>query len=151
MGKDTKPTKQKGNQRTLIIAAVVLVVLLGFGGIYFIPGLPGPEQISTSQVLEERIDVDQAYELYNQGTFTLDVRTVEEWQQAHIPGATLIPLDQLAERYQELPGGEPILIYCRSGNRSFQALTLLKGLGLENLSSMEGGINEWIAAGYPIE
>jgi rhodanese-related sulfurtransferase len=102
-------------------------------------------------VLAERIDVDQAYELYNQGTFTLDVRTVEEWQQAHIPGATLIPLDELAERYQELPGDEPILIYCRSGNRSFQALTVLKGLGLENLSSMEGGINDWIAAGYPIE
>ena len=151
MRKNTKQTKQKRNNRNLIIAAVVLVLLLGFSGVYFITGQQGAEQIPASQLVEERIDVDRAYELYSQGTFTLDVRTLEEWQQVHIPGATLIPLDQLAERYQELPVGEPILIYCRSGNRSFQALTLLKDLGLENLSSMEGGINDWIAAGYPIE
>lgn len=151
MGKYTKPAKKNGNQRNLIIAAVVLVLLLGFAGVYLIPGLTGTEQVASGQVLAERIGVDQAFELYNQGTFTLDVRTVEEWQQGHLPGATLIPLDELAERYQELPGDEPILIYCRSGNRSFQALNLLKGLGLDNLSSMDGGINDWIAAGYPIE
>ena len=150
MGKNTKPAKQERNHRNLIIAAVVLL-LLGFAGVYFITGQPGTEQTPTSQLVEERIDVDLAYELYSQGTFTLDVRTLEEWQQVHIPGATLIPLDQLAERYLELPVGEPILIYCRSGNRSFQALTLLKGLGMDNLSSMEGGINDWIAAGYPVE
>ena len=151
MGKYTKPTRKKSNNRNLTVALVIGLLILGFAGVYFITGLPGTEQAADSQVIGESIDVGQAYQLYNQEIYTLDVRTVEEWQQAHIPGATLIPLDQLPERYQELPTDEPILIYCRSGNRSFQALTLLKDLGMEYLFSMDGGINDWIAAGYPVE
>ena len=151
MGKYTKSARKKETTRNIIIAVVVGLLILGFSGVYFFTGLPETEQVTNSQVISERIDVEQAHQLYSQGVYTLDVRTIEEWQQVHIPGATLIPLDQLPDRYQELPTDEPILIYCRSGNRSLQALNILKDLGLDDLSSMDGGINDWIAAGYPVE
>lgn len=79
------------------------------------------------------------------------MRTIEEWQAGHIPGTVLIPLDQLATRVGELPDDEPILIYCRSGNRSLQAQNTLAEIGFSDLYSMDGGINDWIAAGYEIE
>ena len=81
----------------------------------------------------------------------LDVRTPAEWLEAHIPGATLIPLDELGVRMNELPADEIIVIYCRSGNRSGQALDLLLKAGYSDIFSMEGGIQDWITAGYEVE
>ncbi len=92
-----------------------------------------------------------AYQLYQEGVYTVDVRTPEEWDEGHIPGATLIPLSELVERSGELPKGEPILLYCRSGNRSLQAMNLLAAEGFSNLSTMDGGFIDWVAAGYPAE
>jgi rhodanese-related sulfurtransferase len=80
----------------------------------------------------------------------LDVRSLEEWQEGYIPGATLIPLDQISSRYDELPQDQEIVIYCRSGNRSGQALALLEEAGFSKIFSMDGGINEWISAGYEV-
>jgi len=81
----------------------------------------------------------------------LDVRTTAEWLEIHIPGATLIPLDELRARMNELPADEIIVIYCRTGNRSSQALDSLLKAGHSDIFSMEGGIQDWIAAGYDIE
>ena len=96
------------------------------------------------------INVDQANQKSQEGAFLLDVRTPEEWQEGYIPGATLIPLDQLSARYGELPADQEIVIYCRSGNRSAQALLLLTEAGFTTVYSMDGGINNWITAGYEI-
>lgn len=81
----------------------------------------------------------------------LDVRTQAEWSEVHIPGATLIPLDELGVRMDELPADEIIVIYCRSGNRSGQALDILLKAGYSDVFSMEGGIQDWITAGYDVE
>lgn len=97
------------------------------------------------------IDVDKAFQLREEGTFLLDVRTPAEWTEVHIPGAYLIPLDELPVRISELPEDQDILIYCRSGNRSAKALSILQNAGFSQVYSMTGGINEWINAGYPVE
>jgi len=81
----------------------------------------------------------------------LDVRTPAEWLESHIPGATLISLDELGVRINELPADEIIVIYCRTGNRSSQALDILLKAGYSDIFSMEGGIQDWIAVGYEIE
>ncbi len=96
------------------------------------------------------VSVTDAAERFDQGAFLLDVRTVEEWNQGHINGAVLIPLDELRSRISEVPTDQDVLIICRSGNRSGQARDLLRASGLKRTTSISGGINEWIAKGLPV-
>jgi rhodanese-related sulfurtransferase len=80
----------------------------------------------------------------------LDVRTPEEWDQGHIEGATLLPLQELETRAaSEMPKDAEIVVYCRSGNRSAQAAEYLAGAGYTHISDM-GGIQDWVAAGLPV-
>ena len=74
----------------------------------------------------------------------LDVRTQEEFDAGHIPGAILIPNTEIADRAeQELPDKDQLLlVYCRSGNRSKQASLILVELGYTNIREF-GGINDW--------
>lgn len=97
------------------------------------------------------ISVAEAAKRYAEGTFMLDVRQPEEWEQIHIPGATLIPLGELQNRLGELPKDQEIVVYCRSGNRSKSGAEILAENGFSSVSSMAGGINEWSAAGHPTE
>jgi rhodanese-related sulfurtransferase len=91
------------------------------------------------------INVTQAAEMRTQGAFMLDVREPDEWQEAHIPGATLIPLGELEERLSEVPKDKDIVVYCRSGNRSMSGVEILRQNGFSQASSMAGGIKDWIA------
>lgn len=97
------------------------------------------------------ISVADAYQLYQDDVFVLDVRTPEEYRESHIPGSVLVPLDQLGIRAGELPQNETILVYCRSGNRSLEAAYLLDSFGFERVHSMDRGINYWIQSGYEVE
>ena len=74
----------------------------------------------------------------------LDVRTQEEFDAGHIPGAILIPNTEIANRAeQELPDKDQLLlVYCRSGNRSKQASQILVELGYTHIREF-GGINDW--------
>ena len=74
----------------------------------------------------------------------LDVRTQQEFTQAHIPGAICIPNETIGtEEIPELPDkGQLILVYCRSGNRSKQAAQKLAKLGYTQVLEF-GGINTW--------
>ncbi|MGN0185899.1 MAG: rhodanese-like domain-containing protein [Aristaeellaceae bacterium] len=74
----------------------------------------------------------------------LDVRTVAEYQEKHIPGAINIPNETIGDgEIPELPDkGQLILVYCRSGNRSKQAASKLAALGYSNVVEF-GGINSW--------
>lgn len=119
---------------------------------------PAPAAASpTAVILAEPTDlpmtvtVSQAAELRDSGAFMLDVREVEEWNQAHIPNATLIPLGQLPGRLSEVPKDQPVVVYCRSGNRSQSGRDILLGAGFTNVTSMSGGINDWIAKGFSVE
>lgn len=75
--------------------------------------------------------------------FILDVREPSEHEQSNITGAALIPLGQLSHRYRELPGDRNIIIHCKSGGRSAQALAFLRSVGFRNARHLAGGINAW--------
>ena len=82
----------------------------------------------------------------------LDVRQEDEFRVAHLPGATLIPLDQLPDRIGELDPQKPTLVYCRAGGRGCSGTTLLVSAGFENVWNIEGGILAWkglVAWGAP--
>ncbi|MGI0140137.1 MAG: molybdopterin-synthase adenylyltransferase MoeB [Thermoplasmata archaeon] len=73
----------------------------------------------------------------------LDVREPGEWEIAHLPGATLIPRGQLADRLTELTSARELVVYCRSGQRSGAATEFLLGLGFHNVRSLHGGLLAW--------
>lgn len=73
----------------------------------------------------------------------LDVREPHELQISHIPGATLIPLGQLAARLSELDSAEEMVILCKSGTRSVRALELLVSAGFRKVKNLQGGVNAW--------
>lgn len=97
------------------------------------------------------ISVSEAHRKYARGAFMLDVREPEEWDEYHIPGATLIPLGELSTRMDELPRDQEIVVVCRTGNRSLEARTILTTAGFSRVSSMNGGLVAWRMAGYPVE
>lgn len=74
----------------------------------------------------------------------LDVRTQEEYDQGHIPGAIVIPDTEIRARAEEvLPNKDQmILVYCRSGRRSKLAAEILAELGYTNIKEF-GGILDW--------
>ena len=101
--------------------------------------------------LPTNVSVDEAHSMVQNGAFMLDVRTVDEWNEFHAPNSTLIPLDELAARVNELPRDKPIVVVCRSGNRSQEGRDILLAAGFPRVTSMDGGLNAWRASGYPIE
>jgi phage shock protein E len=129
-----RPIVQIGIVLIAVAVIILLVVLAGNN-----KGLP----------LE--ISIDKAYSMYQNDAFVLDVRTESEWSEFHAPGTTLIPLDQLASRLNEVPRDRQIVVVCRSGNRSQQGRDILLQAGFTQVTSMSGGLNAWRNAGYPIE
>jgi rhodanese-related sulfurtransferase len=99
--------------------------------------------------LPSEISVPEAAAKREAGAFMLDVRQPEEWVEAHLPGSTLIPLDKLSARLNEVPRDLEIVVVCRSGNRSQQGRDILLQAGFTNVTSMAGGLREWAAAGLP--
>ena len=100
--------------------------------------------------LPASVTVQEAYNLYNQGAFVLDVRTQEEWDDYHVPNTTLIPLDELPARLSELSLDRQIVVVCRSGNRSQEGRDILLQAGFD-ATSMNGGLIDWRAVDYPVE
>ncbi len=96
------------------------------------------------------VSVAEASGLRDGGAFVLDVREPAEWAAGHIPEATLIPLGELSARLADVPKDRPVVVVCRSGNRSAQGRDILLGAGYPAVTSMAGGMNDWTAAGYPI-
>ena len=117
------------------IMILVLVIM--------IMGLTGCEKkdMSYTQIsMEEAVAMMATEENY----IILDVRTIEEFAEKHIPNAINIPNETLgSEELAELPDkNQLILVYCRSGNRSKQASEKLVALGYTNIYEF-GGINDW--------
>ena len=97
-------------------------------------------------VTYEQIDGAKAKALMDSesGYIIIDARTQEEYDQGHIPGATLIPEYEIANRAEkEIPDKDQlILVYCRSGRRSKIAAEELVKLGYTNVKEF-GGIIDW--------
>jgi rhodanese-related sulfurtransferase len=123
---------------------LAIVIFIGF--IVYLIALAGRDINQQGR----EVTVDEAYQSYQSGVFLLDVRTQGEWDQYHAPNMTLIPLDQLSARVNELPKDRQILVVCSSAACSQQGRDILLSSGL-NASSMKDGFDIWYTRGYPIE
>jgi rhodanese-related sulfurtransferase len=129
--------------------AAFSVVILAAMGLYALFGGRGGAETAVAYPAE--ISVEEAVAKREAGAFILDVREQFEWDESHIPDATLIPLSQLASRINEIPADQEIVVVCRSGNRSQDGRDILKAYGFEQVSSMSGGMLDWRSAGYPAQ
>ncbi|MBW1825106.1 MAG: hypothetical protein JRI87_11195 [Deltaproteobacteria bacterium] len=73
----------------------------------------------------------------------LDVRQDWEYEELHLPGATLIPLPELPDRLDEVAPDKPTLVYCAVGGRSSAAANLMSGRGFRDVYNITGGIMAW--------
>ena len=123
-------------KRLLIIITILLLVLSGCSGSGQPAGSDTYEQIS----MEEAITLMESETDY----IILDVRTQEEYDEGHIPGAICIPNETIGDQPPALlpDKDQLILVYCRSGNRSKQASAKLAALGYTNIKEF-GGIIDW--------
>lgn len=77
------------------------------------------------------------------GIKVIDVREPDEYRIAHIEGVSLLPLSQLAQRFQELDPEQEYYIHCKVGGRSMRALQFLRQQGFKRLKNVAGGIDAW--------
>ncbi len=102
----------------------------------------------------KEVGTTEATRLMNEAnTLILDVRSQAEFSAGHIGRAKHIPVDQLLKRMNEVEKSksEPVLVYCKSGQRASMACRLLKKAGFTQLFNLAGGINAWVQADLPIE
>jgi len=111
----------------------------------FAAAAAGPETIEP-QVLNERIAWS------DRSLVVLDVRTPEEFSAGHVPGAINIPHTELAERIAELQGARDsdIVVYCRTGRRTDEALGVLQKSGFTRLLHLQGDYTRWSEEHRPV-
>jgi rhodanese-related sulfurtransferase len=107
------------------------------------PAAKGPEMSNIEcgpQELKERLDAGEEVTV-------LDVREPHETSGGIIPGAVVIPLGQIEERWTEVKDANEVVVYCALGARSLQAAGFLREQGVFNATSMDGGIVGWTDIG----
>jgi rhodanese-related sulfurtransferase len=130
------------NLRTLVIGTIIFVVAIV---LYYNRTPPTDTENSYGDV-----HVEQAKTLIESrpSLIILDVRTQEEYENGHIEKAILIPVSELENRMDELSKDNELLVYCRTGNRSSNAVRILRANGFMRVFHMKDGITAWIQAGY---
>jgi len=152
------------------IIAMIILVLIIIGGIYFIlqpqlaltPEIPTYESITTPTSTPTTkpamiIGPEKAYILIqenkiNQSFVVIDVRTPEEFEDGHIENAINIDFrsDTFQDEINELDINKTYLVYCAVGVRSGLAVDIMEELGFQNVYDMKGGFEEWMDEGLPI-
>jgi rhodanese-related sulfurtransferase len=80
----------------------------------------------------------------------VDIRTPAEIAQGAIPDSMQLPMHLIPLRINELPKNRDVVLYCRSGARSYQACAYLAQQGYDRVLNLRGGIIAWARHGYPI-
>jgi len=100
-------------------------------------------------MMQTNLDPKTAYQTLERFQ-VVDVREPEEWREGVLPGALRLPLSKLPSlAAQYLERDKPVLLYCRSGNRSQEARETLRKLGHPQVWHLEGGLKAWREAGIP--
>ena len=126
----------------LLVVALIIFIILQNGG---------SGGGAATNTLAPDVSVTDAYAMYQNGAFVLDVRNVDEWNEFRAPNTTLIPLGELTVRFNEVPRDREIVVVCRSVDCSQQGRDILLNAGFVSVTSMTVGLNEWRALGYPTE
>ncbi len=105
-------------------------------------GVPADDHETSLAASGLEIDVEE-FERVRDSVRVIDVRDPHEYEISRIPGAELMPLGELHRHLAELDSAEDIVLHCKSGMRSMQALEQLHGAGFRKVRSLRGGINAY--------
>lgn len=111
----------------VMVVLAVFTILSGCAGTY--------TTISPGEVQERLASGESIY--------LLDVRTPGEFDAGHIPGAVLIPVQELESRLSEVPQDTTVIVYCLTASRSAEAAGVLAGAGYSDVFNMAQGIQAW--------
>lgn len=126
---------------------VLILAFLGVAGLLIVT------ELRTRLSGIKQIGVVQATQLSNRSNaLFLDIRDNVDYKAGHIPDSVHVPLKELKDQASELEKyrDRPVIAYCRSGNRSNNAGSILKKLGFENIYNLKGGITAWQSANLPL-
>lgn len=94
----------------------------------------------------------EAVDLIADDAMLIDVREQDEWDLERIPGAVFLPMSQINSWYPDLPKDRPVIVQCRSGNRSASVVhALMTQAGFDNVFNLTGGIVGWKFQGQAVE
>lgn len=100
--------------------------------------------------MADEISVDQLVIERERGATVIDVREVDEYIDAHVPGVQLVPLATIPDALDALPRDETLYVICRSGARSLRAADYLIANGFDAIS-VAGGTMAWVQRGLDYE
>jgi rhodanese-related sulfurtransferase len=130
------------NHWDLVLALTIILMMMFGGGIM--------RQI---RGFKEVVASDAVALMNREGAIYVDVREDKEYAEGHLLDSIHIPLGQLVSRISELDSdkAQPIIVGCRSGNRSAMGCARLRKAGFERVYNLKGGILAWQSANLPIE
>jgi rhodanese-related sulfurtransferase len=138
-------------------AAVLLVLLLsaacaGHGGTLR-PPPPTSSTTAGDPVVTSMAPSEVKALLDAQSVTVLDMRTQEEFEAGHLPGAVLVDFDagRLSRVTRTLPRRDTYVVYSNGDNRAITAAEVLLDRGFRDLRDLVGGYPAWVAEGYPVE
>ncbi|MEQ8841436.1 MAG: NTP transferase domain-containing protein [Acidimicrobiales bacterium] len=109
-----------------------------------------PEDLASIARMDmPEIDVNDLARKLDEGAPVFDVREDDEWEEAHIDGATLVPLGTVTDSVERFPSGRPVYVICAKGGRSARAVEFLRSQGVDAVN-VAGGMGAWIEAGQPV-
>ena len=118
---------------------------LGLIGLDRIAGVFPPAAAAGNEQVPQVSADELKQRLQSNDLVVVDVRNDNEWKEGRIAEAIHIPLGQLAQRVNELPASDNIVVHCQGGSRSSIAASLLQKLGRKNVANLTGGYRAWKA------
>lgn len=102
-------------------------------------------ELVTPEEMQELTDLDEVQ--------LVDVRTPEEYKEGHIENSQNIDYysDDFENEIEELDKSKPVIVYCKSGNRSGKCIDKMKDAGFVKIYDLDGGITQWKYKGYDIQ
>lgn len=85
-----------------------------------------------------QVGVDKVRRLVEEGSHIIDIRERREYVRGHVKGAVNIPLSELRQNASLIPKDKPVYLYCRSGQRSYNAVKALVNMGYDNVINIAG-------------
>jgi rhodanese-related sulfurtransferase len=95
------------------------------------------------------IDIAELVRLRDDGAPLIDVREPDEYTDAHVPGAVLVPLATVPDNLDQVPTDRTVYVICAKGGRSLKAAEFYRANGIDAVN-VAGGTTAWVDAGQPV-